>query len=184
MNKIAFFVDGHLEKKFIQRACPNTVVRILNCNGKDVEMSAIAKRVATHCRLLKGKYYPIIVVIDREERTQSATELSDILIDEIRQNDVSDEIIVGVADRMIENWILADEDCFSDMAKRKFRTCSITDGLHGKNQLTHCIGTYHKTTTGVKLLLKCRPSVMKKRNLSFKEFIDKIPEESCWWMSR
>ena len=48
MNKAAFFVDGNLEKKFIQRACPNTVVRILNCNGKDVEMSAIAKRVATH----------------------------------------------------------------------------------------------------------------------------------------
>ena len=138
----------------------------------------------SHCRLLKGKYHPVVIVIDREERTQSAIELRDELINEIRQNNVNDEIIVGIADRMIENWILADEDCFSDMAKRKLKTCSITDGLHGKSQLSHCIGTYHETTTGVKLLLKCRPSVMRKRNLSFKEFIDKIPEDFCWWVSR
>ena len=184
MNKFAFFVDGHLEKKFIQKACPKTIVRILNCNGRDVVMSAIAKRIATQCRLLGGKYYPIIIVIDREERTQSASELCDELTNKIRQNGVNDEIIIGVADRMIENWILADEDCFSHLAQKKFKTCSITDGLHGKNKLASCIGSYHETTTGVELLLKCRPSVMKSRNLTFKNFIEKVPADICWWLSR
>jgi hypothetical protein len=55
MSNPAYLIDGHLEKKVIQQICPGAIVRILQCNGRDVSLQAIANRVASHCRLFHGK---------------------------------------------------------------------------------------------------------------------------------
>jgi hypothetical protein len=184
MINAAFLVDGHLEKIFIQKACPKAVVRLLQCNGDSAALSSIAKRIVSHCRLLHGKRYPIIVVIDREDRSQTSTGISTELLSLIRQEGVSDELIVVVSDRNIENWILADikkvielhpgtHPCWTDSP----------DGFNGKSRLKKEIRYYHETTTGVELLLKCRPSIMR-CSPSFDYFFRQIEHRACWWIHR
>lgn len=118
----AFLVDGHMEQKIAQRLCAGCPVRILNINGRDVQIHAIAKQVATQFRLLNNRYYPVVILIDREERDVSADDLAKALVNEAeRQGVPRDQLIVGVADRMIENWILADPNCSECLANHSLR---------------------------------------------------------------
>jgi len=186
MSDPAFLVDGHLEKKFIQQICPGKTVRILNCNGKDVHMSAIAERIATQCRLLKGKYYPIIIVIDRECRDESFLEIKNSLTQEVKNLQVNDQLIIAVADRMIENWIVADIATVSKYSS-KVVSHKEYDGKHGKNILTKILKNYHETTDGVSLLVSCYASRIRANSPSFGSFYDELAEnkiEECWWLSR
>ncbi len=184
MTNPGFLVDGHMEKKFVQKVCPGKVVRILGCNGKTVKMSAIAKRVATHCRLLKGKCYPIIIVIDRESRVQNCQEIRDELLQEIKSHNINDDIIIGVADRMIENWILADFSTIKSSFKVKGQLQGCQDGCHGKKIISeHLEQKYHETTMGVQLLSKCRVSAMK-NSTSFNAFISQLKDVKCPWLAR
>ena len=184
IRKPAFLVDGHLEKKFVQRACPNMVVRLLQCNGENVALEAIAKRVLTQCRLLSGKCQPMVVVVDREGRKQSAVDMSAELLSLVKKDGVTDELIVAVADRNIENWILADTETVAKM-HHNIETLWVEtpDGFNGKARLKQALRTYHETTTGVDLLLKCRPSVMRS-SPSFNRFVQKIADFDCWWLEK
>ena len=184
MTRPAYLVDGHLEKTFIQRTCRrNTVVRLLQCNGEDVAVQAIAKRIVTHCRLLHGRCRPIIVVLDREGRDTSAEQLSADIIVEVQKGGVDDEIIIGVADRNIENWILADVDTVQKLYPNVTLDIPSPDGFNGKSKLRKALGTYHETTMGVDLLLRCRSSSMRS-SPSFSRFLKKVQHLDCWWLEK
>jgi hypothetical protein len=60
----AFIVDAPTEKKILQGLCPDSPIRMTNLNGKDVAIAAIAKRVSSLLKLLKGRYYPVIILVD------------------------------------------------------------------------------------------------------------------------
>ncbi len=183
MNNPAFIVDGHLERNFIQKVCPGKKVRILNCNGHAVSVKAIAKRIATHCRLFKGKYYPIIIWVDREDRDVSTTEFANELEQAISEEGIQDQIILGVADRNIENWIIADKLTVRKEAETVGKYPGVTDGYNGKSKIKQIIEGYHETTTGVELLTRCYASRMI-CSPSFKAFYEKLPKKGCWWLER
>jgi hypothetical protein len=185
MKNPACLVDGHLEKKFVQRTCPNMMVRLLQCNGDNVALEAIAKRIVTQCMLLHGKHYPIIVVVDREDRKQSAVDIATQLLSLVRAEEITDELIVAVADRNIENWIIADSQAIKAVYPNFRQTWSGTpDGFNGEAKLRRALGgTYHKTTDGVDLLLKCKPSAMRK-SPSFDYFYQHVKEIGCWWIDK
>ena len=183
MINAAFFVDGHLEKKFIQKTCPNKVVRILNCNGSKVSAAAIAKRISSQCRLLKGRNFPIIIFVDLEDRDETATQFHDDIVAAIRAEGVSDTFILGVADRMIENWILADKSIVAGHTTKRPVYTGCPDGFNGKSCIKQLIPGYHETTIGVDLLEKCRASKMI-TSPSFKAFFDKLSSYQCWWLNR
>src|ERR1051325_9864423 len=105
----AFFVDGRMEQMFIQHICPRSKVQLINCNGDDVQLGAIANRLSSLIRLLKQRWSPIVILLDREERLDSATAVANTLRELLRARQIGDELIVGVADRTTENWILADK---------------------------------------------------------------------------
>ncbi len=185
MNNAAFLVDGHLEKKFVQNICPNKPVRILNCNGNAVSTKAIAKRVATQCRLLRGKRYPIVIITDLEDRNMTPQQFHDSLLTEIENEGVNDQIIIGIPNQMIENWIIADKKILIQHTSKKplwYKTKS-PDGYNGKNHLKFLLGSYHETTTGVELLKSCSPVEMCK-SPSFKSFFNKIRKKKCWWLQQ
>lgn len=185
MPSPAFLVDGHLEQKVVQRICPDSVVRRLQCNGDNVALDAIAKRVTSHCRLLGGKHYPLLVVIDREERQQSAEAISAELLALIKAEGITDIVVIGVADRNIENWIIADTEMLMTANPGISPSWgSVTDGFDGKAQLKRVLGAYHETTTGVNLLLNCRPSTMKEASPSFNNFLQQITLAQCHWLHR
>ena len=65
MSKPAFLVDGHAEKKIIEKLCPGHPIRLINCNGEDVSLTAIAVRANNLIKSFNTIRYPIIILIDR-----------------------------------------------------------------------------------------------------------------------
>jgi len=185
MNKSAFIVEGHLEQYFIQATCPGRPVRRLECNGHNVSVAAIAKRIMTHCHLFNNNYYPIIVMIDREDRHETSTQICSLILSEVRGLGITDNIIIGIADRMIENWILADPDIINQCQNKiKDVPAASYEGFLGKNIISQYLRSYQETTDGVDLLLKCRASHIKNSSPSFADFCTRLPKNNCHWLKR
>ena len=182
MDRAAYIVEGFQEKRFLQRACPNRPVRIIGCNGKNVCPYEIARRIASHYRQLTDRCYPIITWLDLEGRTIRADLFRSQLLEALSGEGVGDDLVLGIADRMIENWILADSETVSDKIGSQF---DMPDGpdVNGKAFLSSIFSDYHETTSGVELLLKCRPSKMR-QSPSFNQFYQLLPENGCYWLSK
>lgn len=183
MTKPAFFVDGQTEQKIIQTICPNIPVQRINCNGDCVELSAIARRVASLVTVLNNKYYPIIIIIDRESRKEKFSDISEKLTDEIKSLGINNDIIVNVADRMFENWILADIESLKKNRKISASKLKATyENTNGKAQLKKLLETYHETTDGVELFLSSNPKTIKKNSESFNRFVENVNKINCKWL--
>ena len=178
----AFFIDGHMEFKIIQKICPNKVVRRIGLNGR-VEISAIAAKVAFLIKSLSNRKHPYVVLIDREERGESCEEIRLNLIRELRKQGIRDELCVGVSDRMIENWILADWDSFTaNIGITAVRPATI-EGVSGKGLIRKYFKEYHETTDGVELFTKSDPSAISLNSASFDNFARNCSILKCPWLS-
>src|SRR6185437_1125007 len=106
------------EKKIIQKLCPDSPVRMTNLNGKSVSIPAIAKRISSFLTLLKGRYYPVLILVDREGRPETSEAIEEELVRELvgQYGCKPQDIVVSCPDRMIENWMLAD----AELLKRRF----------------------------------------------------------------
>jgi len=181
----AFIVDGQTEKKIIQHLCPDSPIRMTNLNGKDVSVAAIAKRVSSLIKLLKGRYYPVLVLVDRENRQLSAAELESSLEDELaNQYGIStDGLIISCPDRMIENWMLSDapylKQAFDIDAPKP------AEGLHGKGIMKQLLAkrnaVYHELTIGVEIFTRLDPQQLRANSESFLRMAHRT-EHSCRWL--
>jgi len=168
-----------MEREILERLCPGKRI-IFNRNGKDVKISVMAKRIASLIHLWNNKYYPIVILVDLEDRKitnqQMAQQLEDCLIKEgIR----SKELIIGVADQMTENWIIADWERLTGNIKGKPAN---TDGNNGSTVIKKIKGRSYgkrKTTDGVKLFLAARPEVMYANSPSYRAFVDQLTDIEC-----
>jgi hypothetical protein len=114
VNNIAFIVDGFTEKLIIEKLCPKKPIRRTDLNGRNVTIKAIVEKIASIIRLLNNKYYPIVIIVDKEERDIGFQEMCEEIETGLSSAGIDpQQIIVGVADRMLENWILADWDNLS-----------------------------------------------------------------------
>lgn len=184
MNKPAFLIDGFTEKLFLERICPNSKINRINCNGSSVSIESIAKRVSSLIRLMNNRYYPIIVVVDREDRDLTTVEMEKLLKDELNKAGVKEDVRIGVCDRMIENWILSDWETFAENCTSvEVVKPAFTEGLKGKSFIKKVHPTYQETIDGVNLLLKASPKKMYDNSLSFRQFADKISDINCEWLN-
>jgi hypothetical protein len=174
----AFIVDGFTELKIVQKLCPNTPIQRTDLNGKRVTLEAIANKISQLVRLYGNRHYPIIVLIDKEDRNISFNVMSQAIQQLLDDAGLTDQDIrVCVADRMIENWILADWECFcKDPRKVKPKK---TDGLHGTAEIKKIKGRYNKTTDGVELFTANSPEKMYANSESFKHFVDTLDGIPC-----
>lgn len=176
MPNPAFIVDGHTEQCLIRSICPGHPIQRTNLNGNSVTIEAIAKKISSMIRILSNRHYPIIILVDREDREQSCEELSNELNDcLIEEGIVDQDIRIGFADRMIENWIIADFQLISDLDKKPEQT----DGLKGASVIKKHIGSYNKVIDGVKLLLSINKPLVYNESPSFKLFVDKLNGVPC-----
>lgn len=186
MTNPAFIVDGDLEFKTLQRLCPGTKVNKSNCNGKDVEINVAASRIASLIRLMDGKYYPIIILYDREDRVQTSSEIAEQLEKCLREEKVNDQLIIGVPDRMIENWILGDVSKLIAGGKlRKKISSSSIEGTKGKSIIRKYLPKgriYHETVEGVNWFISANPLEIYNNCLSFKNVVDKLRGIKCPWL--
>jgi len=173
----AFLVDGVTEQRFVKLVCSGSPVRIINCNGSSVRTAAIAKRVASLIRLWGGKFFPIVVVVDLENRDMTAEAFCCDLERAIRDEGVVDDLVVGVADRMIENWMLGDGRVWSECAPP-----ACVDGCHGASVLKRQIPSYDKAAAGPGLLKRASASEIRRRSPSFDAFVAKLVRLNCRWL--
>lgn len=184
MSNPAFLIDGFTEKLVLEKVCPNTKINRINCNGSSVSIESIAKRVSSLIRLLNNRHYPIIVVIDREDREMTTIEIEKALQDELTKAGVKDDVRIGVCDRMIENWILSDWETFAENCTSEgVIKPENTEGLKGKSFIKKVHPSYQETTDGVNLLLKASPKKMYENSTSFRQFADKITDINCEWLN-
>lgn len=184
MPKPAFFVDGYTELRAIQQICPGSTIRRLDTNGITVKMSAIAKAINVHFRLLNNRNYPIIVMIDREGREENCEVLIEQLKNCLKEIGLPlDQFYFGMCDRMIENWIIADHEL---MALRFGKNMGASEGAHGKATLKSLFSAdlpYQETIHGVELLVEAKASNIAANSKSFAGFRGDFPVD-CEWMNR
>lgn len=179
MTNPAFIVDGFTEKNVISKICPGRPVSRTDLNGKSVTLDAIANKICSLIRIFNNKYYPIIIVIDRENRAEDCETITIQLMELLIQKGLNNQDIrVNVADRMFENWILGDKNCLG-------KNCEIpkdTDGINGASLIKKQLGSFHKATEGVDLFIKANQIEMYKNSNSFRSFVDKISDINCGYI--
>ncbi len=181
MNNPAFIIDGFTEKKIVQELCPGQPVRRTDLNGKSVTIEAIAKKIASLIRSLNNKYYPIIILIDKEERQVSFEQLASYLQEALMNEGITDQDIrVGVADRMIENWIIADWEGLTGSKKRKPKN---TEGISGSSKIKKEIGSYDKIIDGVEMFLNASPRVIYENSRSYRYFLSQLTDINCNYLN-
>jgi hypothetical protein len=172
----AFIVDGFTEKLIIQRICPHQPIRRTDLNGKYASINAISKRISSLIKLLGNKYFPIIILVDKEEREITFREMAVEIRQKLTDEGLQDcDIRIGIPDRMIENWIIADWETVSKKAK----SVTKTECVNGASIIRKANGTYDKTTDGVELFLKCNRSTIYNNSESFRYFIDQLDGLNC-----
>jgi hypothetical protein len=181
MMNPAFIVDGFTERNIIQNICPGAPIRRTDLNGKDVSIEAMGKKIASLIRVLNNRHYPIVILVDKESRNISCKEMIGKLEESIKKQGIGNlDLRVGVADRMIENWILADWD----KLKCKKSKPSNTDNINGCAKLKEAIGSYGKTTDCVDMFLNADVKKIYKHSGSFKIFADKIADINCDYINK
>ncbi|MGL4956642.1 MAG: DUF4276 family protein [Bacteroidales bacterium] len=176
MSKPAFFVDGQTEQKIVQRLCPNCPVQITGLNGRDTKISAIAQKLASLIRALGNKYYPIIILLDKEKRDISVEEMAQNVKEGLNKAGLENQDIrIGIADRMIENWIIADWDSFEQHQSKPPQT----EGVNGAEVIKRAKKTYHKAIDGVKYFCAANPSIISQNSPSYKHFIEQLKGLNC-----
>ena len=188
MTKPAFIVEGHLEQDFVQAICAGSPVRKIGCNGTDVKIEVVAKHVATHARLLQRKCDPIIVVFDRERRTETCEWLEEALKAELQKQNVTARIIVGIPDRDIESWILADFETFANTVGLDPNVSDKSfDGKKCKGKVKELVAGklhYNEIIHGVEWLKNAKPYKMKDTSQSFLKFYEALSGLGCRWLQQ
>lgn len=183
MYNPAFLVDGFTEKLILARICPGSVVNRIDCNGNSVSIGVMTKRIASLIRLMNNRYYPIIILIDREERDLTIYQIQEQIRIELENLGIKDDIRIGICDRMIENWMLADWDSFINICKNEtIQRPEVIEGVKGKGLIKKVYPTYQETTDGVNLFLQSSPVTMYNNSASFKMFLDQITDIECEWL--
>lgn len=184
MSNLAFIVDGQMEQLIIGNICPNKPIRLLNCNGRDVSIEAAAKRAASLIRLMR-RNYPIIIIFDREKRVESSKTICEVFLSAIRQNGIQDvHLIIGVPDRMMENWMLADIQSINTYYGISVTQTSF-EGKGGKGHLRKLIEpkNYQETEDGPEIAKRVNIAVAKSNSESLDDFLVKIAEMGCSYSS-
>jgi Domain of unknown function (DUF4276) len=174
----AFIVDGFTELTIIQRLCPNRPIK-RSINGKNVSLKRAAAEIVTIIRTMNNRYYPIVILTDREKRPDDFLTIADDLKREIVEQLVSKkmtaDIRIGIADRMIENWLLADADSLGNPTEIPIET----DGFGGKGLMKKLMPTYSETVDGPDLFFKADASKMYENSPSFKHFVNQLGDLNC-----
>lgn len=176
MSNPAFIVDGFTERNIIEKICPGRPIKRTDLNGKDVTITAIANKIASLINILNNKYYPIIVIIDKESRSESCEVIANNLKEHLKNKGLENQDIrINIADKMFENWLIADWSVLETKSPKP----DDTDGKNGASLIRKELGSYHKTTDCLKLLEKFTPSVAYQYSPSFKNFVHSIKDLNC-----
>lgn len=184
---VAFIVEGRAEQKIIQRICPGAKVMILECNGDHVQVSAIAKKIASLVRTCGNRHHPIVIQLDREERSESAEQFASCIVEGLVEHAIdTNQLRIGVSDRDLESWILYATDEHGKYARDcQHSNADQHEGSSGAHVLTKRLAVagrgYHKTTVGVDMFCRISANALASKSASFRRFFEQL-DLDCYWL--
>ncbi|WLA39487.1 hypothetical protein QNJ95_42730 [Bradyrhizobium elkanii] len=185
MANLAFIVEGQLEQRVVNKACPNHRVVLLGANGDSVAIATICDRIETHFRLFSNRHFPIVVIFDREKRKESCEEIEDATRKELERRSIDPkQFIFFISDRTFECMFLAHIGRDGTYHATGCPATPQVDGLDGVSELKARLDRrkirYHKTTTGLELFGGVRPAILAAKSSSFKRFQSQILQYCRW----
>ena len=179
---LGVIVDGHgdhaaLTEKLKGKA---RVLKTSGPRGHTVDAKALAASAAKEIDMLIGLGCTrICVLTDREMRSDSSMEFSSAIQRCLPVQSGNASVFVACADRMIENWMLADivhvaknsNDLKRGLKQKRW------EGTHGKNEIKRCMdknASYNEVKHGKKFLLAIRDGVARANSASYDTFLRKI----------
>lgn len=110
MERIAAIVEGHTEAHFIRATHASVLISRSIPNGRSVATEVIVEAIVDALELMSGSITKVLILLDREGREISAEDLATQIRDGVESHCGSRRLYIGVSDRQIENWIVADEE--------------------------------------------------------------------------
>lgn len=186
-RNFGFVVEGFLEKEFFARNCRGVPVKRIGANGDCVSIKRLCDFIGTQVRLLVESCDVVVVVFDREGRSEPYSSIEAQVLSFLTDQGIdTSKILVGVADRNIENWLYADYINLS-----KYYGTDIDgycgDGAKGKVKLKKAIGSksYSEKVDGVSLLKSACTDTIKANSPSAMSFFSRLEQRiDCWWIAR
>jgi hypothetical protein len=114
VTKPAFIVEGAMERRIIEQLCGGVPVRLIGANGTEVPIEAMAKFAYAQVRMLLNRFFPIVIIFDREGRDETADDIAEKMIGCLACRGIDPgQIRIYVADCCSESWIMPciDEKC-------------------------------------------------------------------------
>lgn len=176
---IGIIVDGHgdhaaLSARFGGKA---RILKTSGPRGHTVDAKAIVASAMKEVEMLKGLgCKKVCILTDREARKEDADAFNNAMQKFLPVASKQFSIVTTCADRMIENWILA--DIVEVSRKNKELKSGIKqkswEGTHGKKELKKCFekqGSYNEVKHGKKFMLAIRDDVARRNSTSFNRFL-------------
>jgi hypothetical protein len=181
MPNPAFIVEGRMEQLIAAKICPGQPIKKIGCNGDEAPIAVMAKFVSAQIKILNNKYYPIVIVFDRENR-QSTCEQIRLEMINILQNDygyADQDIRIFVCDRMTEDLYLADIDTIVNHYKLPPYADQNFSGKGGLARLLEPKIRYHETTYGVEIFFLIDHKKVAQKLSHWSKFLETVEELVC-----
>lgn len=175
---VGAIVSGRTEQDSLSRWIPAKNIRFVNSFGGTMSVVAMTRIAAPLIRLLLQRVTFVLIVLDREMRAEPAEEL-EREFQKLLAGAVPISFVGAVfADRMIENWMLAD---VTAIRRKKFirsnarqRPYEGTDGCKELKRQFQPPFRYDKVLHGPQLLKVIRDDVAARNSGSFRRFISMV----------
>ncbi|KUK53873.1 MAG: hypothetical protein XD78_0823 [Desulfotomaculum sp. 46_296] len=181
-KKIGIIVDGHgdfhsIKKRFSQLK----VLKSDGPRGHNALIKDIIFKAKKQIKILSMGYkcHKVILLLDMEEREETYDNLLILLQNEVEKNRFDCNVNIVIANKMIENWYLADIEFLSNncsFLKDRLRQKSY-EGKHGKKEIKKLFKkntNYNEVEHGPKLFLMIRLEVARKNSISLNHFLETL----------
>lgn len=177
------YVEGDMERSALKCHFGVKAAKI-GINGKSVQMSAIARNLSTDLMRF-SQNSKIIIVFDRETRTESCEELGEELSTLLKRDFPDMSFCIGIPDRDMEAWLFADRELVAKHFRKPVGRRSRFEGEVGAQSIKKHIGPgkYDKMTDGVALFGKAKWKTIHQNSRSAQLFkiADFLP--GCGWLT-
>lgn len=173
-SNYAAIVEGHTEKHFFEMTLPKVHAIMSVKNGQD--KNVLINSIVVGFRTLPRSKSTVFIVFDRERLLDTPLELTLEVQGALAPYVDGRTVHIGVPDRDIETWILADEE----QTKKLFNEFKFEhEGQKCKQECQRILAT-SAPKKKAEALKKARPSVISRNSQSFKLLYDSYTGDWPW----
>ncbi|KAA5803892.1 hypothetical protein F1654_08840 [Alkalicaulis satelles] len=178
-----------MERDFIEAICGRRFpIRIIP-NGNTVCKERLWKHISTHLRALRNSHQCAIIWIDHESNPEPIDEVISYLKLECK-NELGPgfDLRIGIANKMKENWMLADEIAMQNHYGHGYVYDPDYEGSGGKTKIKSfakkCDDNYLERVDGVQILRNSCIYRMARNSASAAIFLSQMQGINCAWFWR